>query len=318
MSAHGDDTGLGVPDPWRETADRIAAMPGLTVVLGESDTGKSTFCAFLVGSLCAKGAVGLVDADVGQSTLGPPMTIGGAICTRPRDARRNLHPPFLYFTGASTPERRLLESVLGAARVTERVRSEKPRAIVVDTTGLVHGESGRRLKIHKVQWLRPSWIVALQRAGELEPLLACFEGEGRRVVRLQAAAEVKHRSREQRRRNRQAAYAEYFANAKLMDIEIRGVSVFDCPENIADAFGASAVTMGPACAGESLEGLFVGLNDAAGDTLAVGRIASADWARGILSLSAPPVAPDAVTSLKIACAEADGTPGGQIPDTDAH
>lgn len=67
---------MHLPAEWQQSADRIVAQaaPGLRViVVGVTDTGKSTFCRYLASCLVEAGIeVSLVDADVGHCTIGPP------------------------------------------------------------------------------------------------------------------------------------------------------------------------------------------------------------------------------------------------------
>lgn len=303
MDMENPEHNLVIPPSWPEATARLKAQAGLTLVLGATDTGKSSFCAFLLGRLCREGgAAGFVDADLGQSTLGPPMAVGAKSCASPEDVGRDLWPPILQFVGSPTPDGHLAESLVALAKVVERVRCAGPRRIVVDTTGLVEGDSGRRLKALKVQLLRPEWIVALQRADELEPLLSCFERQGRRILRLQSPPEARPRSREQRRRRRLAAYAEYFAHANPSDIAVADVAIHNCPANLAEAFGPASrsMTTGPVCPGDSPIGLLAGLNGADGETLAVGRVTGVDWAGGRLTLLAPRIEAASVRLLHFA------------------
>ncbi|MFA5295957.1 MAG: Clp1/GlmU family protein [Methanoregulaceae archaeon] len=43
------------------------------------DQGKTTFCRFLVQELSADTLTGFLDSDTGQSTIGPPATVGLAL-----------------------------------------------------------------------------------------------------------------------------------------------------------------------------------------------------------------------------------------------
>ena len=66
-----------------ELARRLADLPvtgSLTgLVLGASDTGKTTLVETLAGKLAEAGPVAVVDADIGQSHIGPPATVGWAM-----------------------------------------------------------------------------------------------------------------------------------------------------------------------------------------------------------------------------------------------
>lgn len=74
-----DDLGrkLDVPPEWEAAAAEIFQHRLRTVlVMGGSAVGKSSFCRYLAGALLARQAeVAFVDADIGQSNLGPPAAV---------------------------------------------------------------------------------------------------------------------------------------------------------------------------------------------------------------------------------------------------
>ena len=71
-----DDTYQVNPD-WRKLASQVVKPQQIVLVIGATDAGKSTFCRFLADVALAKGCkVACVDADIGQSQIGPPTTIG--------------------------------------------------------------------------------------------------------------------------------------------------------------------------------------------------------------------------------------------------
>ncbi len=57
--------------------EAIEASPGIVIVLGDSDTGKTTWIRHAAASLTARGCVPLavVDSDIGQATLVPPASV---------------------------------------------------------------------------------------------------------------------------------------------------------------------------------------------------------------------------------------------------
>src|SRR2546422_11318686 len=60
-----------------DLALEAAGEARVTLILGTSDTGKTSLAARLAGALAARGdRVAVVDADVGQSGIGPPTTHG--------------------------------------------------------------------------------------------------------------------------------------------------------------------------------------------------------------------------------------------------
>lgn len=71
---------IDAPKEWVEVLEILSRERGIALILGDPDTGKSTFANFLIFNLCQGGLkVALVDADIGQSFLGPPSTIGFSV-----------------------------------------------------------------------------------------------------------------------------------------------------------------------------------------------------------------------------------------------
>ena len=68
---------LDVPPEWGAAASEIFVRSLRTVlVIGGSAVGKSSFCRYLTEVLLARQAeVAFVDADIGQSNIGPPATV---------------------------------------------------------------------------------------------------------------------------------------------------------------------------------------------------------------------------------------------------
>ena len=52
---------------------------GICLILGAADTGKTTLAAALATYAAKSGPVGIIDADIGQSRIGPPTTVGWAL-----------------------------------------------------------------------------------------------------------------------------------------------------------------------------------------------------------------------------------------------
>src|SRR4030042_6426368 len=93
------------PKEWHALLDVLEKENGIAIILGGTDTGKSTLAKFLIFNLCKRGLkVALVDADIGQSFLGPPSTIGFAVFKSDPDWEVVLSPPEIFFVGSITPE----------------------------------------------------------------------------------------------------------------------------------------------------------------------------------------------------------------------
>ena len=217
---------LHVPDEWRSHLDDIAANPGVVVVVGDSDVGKTTFCTIMAcHGLEAGVSTAIVDGDIGQSEIGPPTTIGLGLVDSPIQAMSELHPRALYFVGSTSPVGLLLATATGDKRLTEAAEALGRKLVIVDTTGLVRGVIGRRLKTHKIELLRPRHIVALQRAGEAEHFLRFFDtSAGCTVHRLSPSRDVHPKSQGLRAQRRAVRFQEYFRDAQVHDMPLEHIA----------------------------------------------------------------------------------------------
>jgi polynucleotide 5'-hydroxyl-kinase GRC3/NOL9 len=205
-------------------APALAAARGARVVLvlGETDTGKTTLVTSVANALLEEGdSVAIVDADLGQSEVGPPTTVGLGRPRAPLDRLADAEVAGLYFVGATSPRDHVAETVLGTRRMTERALALGVDRVIVDTCGLVQGELGRALKQAKIDLIAPDLVLCLQRDGECEPILRPYAGDrGLTVVRLGPAAAARRRSAEERRQHRERALAAYFAGARPVTLDL--------------------------------------------------------------------------------------------------
>jgi polynucleotide 5'-kinase involved in rRNA processing len=85
----------------------------------------------------------------------------------------------------------------------------------VDTTGLIRGAVGRRLKTHKIELLSPRHIVALQKTDEAEHFLRFFDTwEDCKIHRLRPAPGARTKVQELRRQRRAVRFLEYFRDGR--------------------------------------------------------------------------------------------------------
>jgi polynucleotide 5'-hydroxyl-kinase GRC3/NOL9 len=190
-----------VPDDWAEAAARvIAAGVCRALVLGSADTGKSTFCRFLVGEARRAGrTVALLDADVGQKTVGPPACVTLAEAAGAR----------LAFVGATSPIdgwRRVLDGVRNLASAADAA------LLIANTSGILVGP-GRRLKAAKIAVIRPDLLIALGSGADIE--LALRDHGGHTAIRLSRSPQARHKTKVERRAARREAFRRYFAGASL-------------------------------------------------------------------------------------------------------
>src|SRR4030042_139537 len=126
------------PKEWHALLDVLEKERGIAIILGATDTGKSTLAKFLIFNLCQRGLkVALIDADIGQSFLGPPTTIGLAVFKSDPDWQLLLSPPEIFFVGSVTPEGHFPIHLKGIKRMVDKAPSHGADLIIVDSTGFV-------------------------------------------------------------------------------------------------------------------------------------------------------------------------------------
>lgn len=154
-----------------ESLARDLSQPGVYMLIGGLDTGKTTLAMQAIRNAVRSGHTGvLVDADVGRTSVGPPACVGMRVFRDQADLEEVDKPEALHFVGTTTPARLVLQQVVATAAMVERARNAG-EVVIIDTTAVVTGVSGETLKYHKTELCRPDRIVALQRGEEMEPLV---------------------------------------------------------------------------------------------------------------------------------------------------
>ena len=258
---------ISAPKEWFGLLDVLGEEKGIAILLGASDTGKSTLAKFLMSHLCQRGLkVGLVDADIGQSFLGPPATIGLSVFKSHPDWKVILSPPEIFFVGSTTPEDHFPIHLKGVKRMVDKASSYSPGVILVDTTGFVLGEAGKELKRRKIDLISPRIILALQKHDEIEPILEQYkENPLYKIYRLPLSEQVRSKSVEERRIYRTNKFRDYFKYSSIQELSIEEVQI---EGEVLDPSGA-LLPLGWAL---RTNGLIIGLKDGNDDTLALGVI----------------------------------------------
>lgn len=217
-----------VNQDWQKLANRIIMPQQIVLVIGATDAGKSTFCRFLVNAALTQGLkTAFVDADVGQSQIGPPTTIGmKAFTPEMAPIQFDGTADRLYFVGDLSPRPRYLETLTGARLMVDKARETEADFIVVDTTGYIHDPPAVSLKQHKIELIRPNHLVGIGRAIELEQITACYNQQAWiNIHHLLPHRSVRSKSSNTRSRYRKARFDAYFSESSVQQIpfeQIRG------------------------------------------------------------------------------------------------
>jgi len=258
---------ISAPKEWFDFLHVLEEEKGVAILLGATDTGKSTLAKFLIFNLCKRGLkVALIDADIGQSFLGPPTTIGLSVFKSDPNWEIVLSPPEIFFVGSTTPEGHFPIHLKGVKMMGDKTPSYGAEVIIVDTTGFVLGEAGKELKRRKIDLLCPRFIIALQKSDEIEHVLDLYkENRLYKILRLPLSDQVRARSMEERRINRINKFQDYFKHSTISELVINEVQI---EGEVLDANGDTI----PLDWALKINGLLIGLKDSNDETLALGVI----------------------------------------------
>jgi len=274
----------------------IARKGGVAMVVGAVDMGKSTFCAAVAfHSLSFHKKVAVVDADIGQSDIGPPGTIGMGFAHPDMNRLADIPLISLYFVGDISPRGHFLDMVIGTQKMVQKALSMGAELVLVDTTGFVSGMAARKLKSFKIEAVRPNHLVVLQKRGELEHIVKGWERtDWLSIYRLPPSPLAIVRSFEERKTNRERKIISHFKNAFLLslsfkEIAFRNSSIVSLEE---EAISKLSIVVG-----EDLQNRYVGLVDSNGEYLNVGIIEKIDFAERVLYLLSPLKEKDKISTL---------------------
>ncbi len=185
------------------------------MLIGATDTGKTTFCVAAANACIARGQqCAIVDGDTGQSEIGPPASIGCAVADKPFSNLSELKPAGMFFTGSTSPPGHLLQVVTGLERMKEVAEVSNSPMIIIDMPGYVTGSPARTMIESAIAILSPDYVIMLARGSELAPLQAVLKGMRRPVViPAPASPEAQRRSPEVRASRRRLKFAAYFSGA---------------------------------------------------------------------------------------------------------
>lgn len=209
-----------IPSSWRATIDELLARPNSTVVIvGQTDSGKSTLSQFLLNSaLNFSTTVGLIDADIGQTDLGPPGFVAASLVRRKVVDLRSIRPIAMEFIGALSPSKAFEESIDKVKKIKESLLHYNPDYIIINTDGWLDNEG----IVHKkklIEKIRPDMVIALRQDQE-ENLIK--EGSYK-LITLNPSPHILKRTQVMRRLSRLANIARFLKGAEAKVIEKENV-----------------------------------------------------------------------------------------------
>ncbi len=262
-----------VRDEWLAVLDSLPDS-GRVLVIGASDCGKSTITWWLARELdkrhprqsgAATGGVAVVDADIGQSRIGPPACVGW----------QRLGDPALefYFVGAIAPDRRPSSALKATVAACKAAEASRVAWTVADTTGYLRDELGVALKLAKIKHLRPVHVLAIGDDPHLGPVLSPWTSDSQVTVhRIPKPPAARSKPSGRRAGWRQESFARRLTGANLRWLHPSDMIFANEPAE--QLFGGS-----PELA-DQLKGLLVGFSDDDGRGICLGLLHAFDFKSG--------------------------------------
>lgn len=216
--------GSTIPISWEKAANEIltAEKPVAAMIVGGVDSGKTSFCAYLANqSLKEKHKVALIDADLGQSNLGPPSTISSSRIRKPVLDPFDLDAENTCFVGTTSPSSTVVKVVEGIKSIKERILKRGVSVLIINTDGWIEGEDAVRFKVALVKQVKPDLVVGIQEKSELTFLLGALTET--RTLCIESSVMVRKRDRDERKLLRELGYKKYLKSARAESFPLRWV-----------------------------------------------------------------------------------------------
>jgi polynucleotide 5'-hydroxyl-kinase GRC3/NOL9 len=215
-----------VPASWHQVAGESLSWkkPATVLIIGEVDAGKSSICTFLTNrALKEKLTVAVIDADLGQSDVGPPTTVGLAYVNKPVRDLFYVKASRLCFVGSTTPagvEEHVVQCVLDFKNWAFR---EQKDFLVINTDGWVEGEEAVRYKAMLTEAVAPNAVVAVKQEEELTPIIRSLNNTP--IMTVEPSSAIRKRDVEKRKALRELGYKKYLKKAKVETFPLNWVKM---------------------------------------------------------------------------------------------
>jgi len=189
-----------VPSSWDEAAKELLSLdkPVTVMVVGGIDSGKTSFCTFLVNAAVKeKLRTSVIDADLGQSDVGPPSTVGFNFVAEPVKDLFEIDAQDAVFVGSTSPSGAISKVVEGLTSLKARLMEAGVDFLVINTDGWIEGEEATAYKVRLAEKVAASVVVGIQQENELNPILDALHGVN--VLVIDSPQLIQSRSREKRK-----------------------------------------------------------------------------------------------------------------------
>lgn len=184
---------------------------GRVMVIGDTNTGKTTLCHFLLKSASERGMKkAFLDLDIGQSSFLP-----GTLNAYFEEKGEIAH----YFVGSISPSGFIPEVLRGVGRLMEWLLERNADFVVIDTTGYINTPEAISLKGSKIKAISPDLIIVLASEDLISVIKEVILQYTRNFILATPSSKVKARGLNERRKYREALFKLYFEGATSRRID---------------------------------------------------------------------------------------------------
>jgi len=220
-----------IPKSWENATITILeqkSTPVTVMIVGGIDSGKTSFCAYLANkALKDRRSVAMVDADLGQSDVGPPSTIGSCRITKPIRDPFEIGAENICFIGVTSPSGAVPKVIEGITSMEEKALKRGVNILIINTDGWIEGEDAVRYKVALAKQIKPNVLVAIQEQNELTFLLGALT-ETQNLV-IESSPAVRKRDREERKLLRELGYKKYLKGATMESFPLGWIRILGVP-----------------------------------------------------------------------------------------
>jgi len=266
--------GSTISRSWIETAQTILEVPkSRIVVIGNVDSGKSTFCTILANLAVNTGmGIAILDADLGQSDIGPPGTIGLGRVGDYVLTLSEVPPDLLYFVGYISPAPVTDKTLHGIGQLLNNAKSVD--RMVMNTDGWIVDDEAIIYKKRLIDSVEPDFVVGIGEANQVNPILELTKCTS---FQISSPRTLLRRSKEQRRELREFGYRKYLSKGKVTRVDVVRTQI-----SYSDGRSIKSEDVNP-----SLVNSLVGVLDENGWLLGIGVISQVDLEARILKVFSP-------------------------------
>lgn len=214
---------------WEDIVKKVLEFkkPLTIMVIGTVDSGKSSLTTLIANMAVNMGfKTSIIDADIGQSDIGPPTFVSLGILNRQVVSLSEIKPAMYSFIGTTTPYRVIDKVIMSILKLLTKALSLGSQVIVINTDGWFKGRKAVEAKLQTILHVKPHVVFIIRKdscISEADMLYNYLNMFNANVIVIEAPKNVKERSINERKSIRETLYSKYFHNAKVVSLNLKNI-----------------------------------------------------------------------------------------------